>query len=130
MTVENVHNNLPQGTYALSSGYYDAYYSRAQQMRSLVRRELCSMLEVYDVMLTPAAATPPYMMGEKCFDPLTMYVGDIMTVNVNLAGLPAIVMTTDTKDVEGEVPIGVQLIGRAFGEADLLELAHIFEISR
>ncbi|KAG1673670.1 hypothetical protein FOA52_010538 [Chlamydomonas sp. UWO 241] len=125
-----VKRRILMGTYALSAGYYDAYYKRAQQVRSLVRSEMTSMLTTYDVLLTPAAPTPAYRLGEKTTDPLEMYKGDLMTVNINLAGLPAIVVPcgyTQASAGSPPLPLGVQMIGRAFGEAELLEVAHVYE---
>lgn len=85
-----VKRRILMGTYALSAGYYDAYYKRAQQVRTLVQREMESSLGTFDALLMPSAPTVAYKSGEKTADPLAMYKGDVMTVNVNLAGLPAI----------------------------------------
>ncbi|PNH02692.1 Glutamyl-tRNA(Gln) amidotransferase subunit A, chloroplastic/mitochondrial, partial [Tetrabaena socialis] len=102
-------------------------------VRTLVQREMGGALASYDALLTPTAPTAAYRLGEKSSDPLAMYKGDLMTVNVNLAGLPAIVLpagfTAAAEGVGGgtRLPIGLQLIGRAFGEAELLQLAHVYE---
>ena len=122
-----VKRRILMGTYALSAGYYDAYYKRAQQVRTLVQRELGEALSAYDALLTPVAPTAAYTLGDKSADPLTMYKGDLMTVCVNLAGLPAVVVPCN---VVNNLPIGVQMIGKAFGEADLLSLAHVYQITR
>mmetsp|Transcript_13961 Transcript_13961/g.30176 ORF Transcript_13961/g.30176 Transcript_13961/m.30176 type:complete len:538 (+) Transcript_13961:56-1669(+) len=126
-----VKRRILMGTYALSAGYYDAYYKRAQQVRTLVRQDMSNALSSYDALITPAAPTPAYKLGEKSSDPLSMYKGDLMTVNVNLAGLPAVVLPCGHAAVQGAprggLPLGVQLVGRAFAEAELLQLAHVYE---
>ncbi|KAK4275522.1 hypothetical protein QN277_018590 [Acacia crassicarpa] len=116
------------GTYALSAGYYDAYYKRAQQVRTIIRNSFKEALNQNDVLISPAAPSPAYKIGEKKNDPLAMYAGDIMTVNVNLAGLPALVLPCGF--VEGGstgLPVGLQMIGSAFCEGELLRVGHIFE---
>ncbi|CAD6262040.1 unnamed protein product [Miscanthus lutarioriparius] len=116
------------GTYALSAGYYDAYYKRAQQVRTLVKESFKDALERYDILISPAAPSAAYKIGEKTNDPLAMYAGDIMTVNVNLAGLPALVVPCGF--VEGGpagLPVGLQMIGSPFCEGNLLRVGHIFE---
>ncbi|KAK9114147.1 hypothetical protein Syun_020944 [Stephania yunnanensis] len=116
------------GTYALSAGYYDAYYKRAQQVRTLVQKNLKATLTENDVLISPAAPSPAYRMGEKKNDPLAMYAGDIMTVNVNLAGIPALVVPCGFSEVgPSGLPIGLQIIGAAFDEAKLFKVGHIFE---
>ncbi|KAI3929455.1 hypothetical protein MKW92_050478 [Papaver armeniacum] len=116
------------GTYALSAGYYDAYYKRAQQVRTLVQKSFKDALRENDILISPAAPSAAYKMGAKKNDPLAMYAGDIMTVNVNLAGLPALVLPCGF--VEGGpagLPIGLQMIGGQFDEGKLLRVGHIFE---
>ncbi|KAK9090713.1 hypothetical protein Sjap_023890 [Stephania japonica] len=116
------------GTYALSAGYYDAYYKRAQKVRTLVQKSLKAALTDNDVLISPAAPSPAYRMGEKKNDPLAMYAGDIMTVNVNLAGIPALVLPCGfSEDGPSGLPIGLQIIGAAFDEAKLFKVGHIFE---
>ncbi|KAF9591050.1 hypothetical protein IFM89_001260 [Coptis chinensis] len=116
------------GTYALSAGYYDAYYKRAQQVRTLVRESFRTALQENDVLISPAAPSAAYKIGEKKDDPLAMYAGDIMTVNVNLAGLPALVLPCGFVDSgPAGLPIGLQIIGAAFDEGNLLRVGHIFE---
>ena len=135
-----VRRRILMGTYALSAGYYDAYYKKAQQVRTLVGREMATALSSYDALLCPTAPTPAYRLGEKTTDPLSMYKGDLMTVNVNLAGLPAVVLPCGMVaaaaagdggengiDTTVSLPVGLQMIGKSFGEADLLRLAHIYE---
>ncbi|KAI9178017.1 hypothetical protein LWI28_021745 [Acer negundo] len=116
------------GTYGLSAGYYDAYYKRAQQVRTLIKKSFKTALDEYDILISPAAPSAAYKIGEKKNDPLAMYAGDIMTVNVNLAGLPALVLPCGF--VEGGaagLPVGLQMIGTAFDEEKLLRVGHIFE---
>jgi aspartyl-tRNA(Asn)/glutamyl-tRNA(Gln) amidotransferase subunit A len=113
------------GTYALSAGYYDAYYKKAQQTRELIYRDFERIFSTYDAVLSPVAPTTAYGIGEKTQDPLEMYLGDIYTVPVNIAGLPAISVNAGY-DGKG-LPIGMQLIGAAFSEGTLLRLAHQFE---
>lgn len=116
------------GTYALSAGYYDAYYKRAQQVRTLIQKSFKTALDENDILISPAAPSAAYKIGEKKNDPLAMYAGDIMTVNVNLAGLPALVLPCGF--VEGGpvgLPVGLQMIGAAFDEGKLLKVGHIFE---
>ena len=125
-----VKRRILMGTYALSAGHSDAYYKRAQETRRLVEIDLNSKLSEYDALLTPAAPTPAYDIGGKVNDPLAMFSGDVMTVNVNLAGLPAIVVRAGTVTENGNaLPVGLQMIGRPFGEAELLDVAHVFEIA-
>lgn len=129
-----VKRRILMGTYALSAGYYDAYYKRAQQVRTVIRQEMTAALMGVDALITPAAPTVAYKLGEKTSDPLAMYVGDLMTVNVNLAGLPALVVPAGEATPEDggsvKMPVGIQLIGRDFGEAALLKLGHVFECTR
>lgn len=116
------------GTYALSAGYYDAYYKRAQQVRTLVQKSFKSALEEHDILISPAAPSVAYKIGEKKNDPLAMYAGDIMTVNVNLAGLPALVLPCGfVQGGSNSLPVGLQMIGAAFDEERLLRIGHIFE---
>lgn len=113
------------GTYALSSGYYDAYYKKAQQVRALIRDDFTQAFEHCDVLLTPTTQDTAFRFGEKSNDPIAMYLNDIYTINANLAGLPAISLPCGF-DRRG-LPIGFQLIGKAFAEADLLPVAHAYE---
>jgi aspartyl-tRNA(Asn)/glutamyl-tRNA(Gln) amidotransferase subunit A len=112
------------GTYVLSSGYYDAYYLRAQKVRTLIRQDFLNAYRDVDVMLTPTAPTPAFRRGAKA-DPLAMYLCDIYTIGVNLAGLPAVSVPCGFS-ADGR-PIGMQLIGQPFGEAELLAMAHTYE---
>ncbi|KAH6764095.1 Amidase family protein [Perilla frutescens var. hirtella] len=115
------------GTYALSAGYYDAYYKRAQQVRTIIRNSFKDALEKNDILISPAAPSVAYKIGEKKNDPLAMYAGDIMTVNVNLAGLPALVLPCGFDGGSAGLPVGFQMIGAAFDEEKLLKIGHIFE---
>lgn len=113
------------GTYALSSGYYDAYYKKAQQVRTMVMNDFNNAFEKYDVLVTPTSPTTAFGIGEKTTDPMQMYLGDICTVSINIGGLPAIVIPCGY-DKNG-LPIGVQIIGKPFGEATILNAAYALE---
>lgn len=112
------------GTYALSSGYYDAYYKRAQQVRTLIRKDFEEAFSRVDVIAAPTAPTTAFRFGEKTDDPLTMYLSDVCTIPANLAGLPAISVPCGLSD---GLPVGLQLIGPGFGEATLLRAANAYE---
>ena len=113
------------GTYVLSSGYYDAYYKKAQQVRTLVSNEFSKAFDKYDVILTPTSPTVAFNLGEKSSNPLEMYLADICTVSINIAGLPAISIPCGV-DKQG-MPIGMQLIGNKFKEETILNAAYTFE---
>ena len=121
---EEVKRRIMLGTYALSSGYYDAYYKKAQQVRGLIKRDFAACFEKYDVLLTPTTPTTAYKFGEKS-DPVAMYMGDICTVAVNIAGLPAISIPAGL-DKKG-MPIGIQLIANSLEERKLLTAAFAYE---
>jgi aspartyl-tRNA(Asn)/glutamyl-tRNA(Gln) amidotransferase subunit A len=112
------------GTFALSSGYYDAYYLRAQQVRTLLRRDFEQAFEACDAIATPTTPTPAFRLGEKTEDPLQMYLEDIFTVPANLAGLPALSLPCG---LAGGLPVGLQLVGRPFDEETLLRLGASFQ---
>ncbi len=112
------------GTYVLSSGYYDAYYLRAQKVRTLIRQDFLNAYREVDVLLTPTSPTPAFKAGEKA-DPLAMYLCDVFTIGVNLAGLPALSLPCGFSS--GGLPIGLQLIGQPFQEAELLAVARAYE---
>ena len=112
------------GTYVLSSGYYDAYYLRAQKVRTLIRRDFLEAYREVDALLTPTSPIPAFKLGEKS-DPLAMYLCDIYTIGVNLAGLPAI--SVPCGFTPGGLPIGLQLIGQPFQESNLLAIAHAYD---
>ena len=113
------------GTYALSSGYYDAYYKKAQQVRTLIKQDFDREFESVDIIVTPTTPTPAFKIGEKTEDPLQMYLTDIFTISVNLAGVPGISVPCGCSR-EG-LPIGMQIIGRHFDEESVLRAAHAFE---
>lgn len=113
------------GTYVLSSGYYDAYYKKAQQVRTLVQSKFNEAFKKYDIILTPTSPTTAFHIGEKSSNPLEMYLADICTVSVNIAGLPGISIPCGI-DSKG-MPIGMQLIGQRFSEETLLNAAYTFE---
>lgn len=112
------------GTYVLSSGYYDAYYGRAQKVRTLIRQDFLDAYKEVDALLTPTSPVPAFKIGEKS-DPLAMYLCDIYTIGVNLAGLPGI--SVPCGFTKAGLPIGLQLIGQPFQEANLLAIAHAYE---
>ncbi|MHB1949697.1 MAG: Asp-tRNA(Asn)/Glu-tRNA(Gln) amidotransferase subunit GatA [Gammaproteobacteria bacterium] len=112
------------GTYALSAGYYDAYYLKAQKVRGLIRQDFAEAFKKVDVILGPTTPTPAFKLGEKADDPISMYLSDIYTIAVNLAGLPG--MSIPAGFVKG-LPVGMQLIGNLFDEARLLNIAHSYQ---
>ncbi len=120
-----VKRRIMLGTYVLSSGYYDAYYKKAQKTRTLIRNAFSDAFKKYDLILSPATTSTAFKIGEKISDPLQMYLGDICTVSVNIAGLPAMVVPCGF-DKDG-MPIGMQLIGKAFSEPQLIQAAYTFE---
>jgi aspartyl-tRNA(Asn)/glutamyl-tRNA(Gln) amidotransferase subunit A len=113
------------GTYVLSAGYYDAYYRKASQVRTLMRNDFEKAFEEVDVIVTPTAPTPAFRIGEKVSDPLQMYLSDILTIPVNLAGIPAISLPCGFS-AEG-LPIGLQIMGKHFDEGKILQVAYAFE---
>ena len=113
------------GTYVLSSGYYDAYYKKAQKVRTIIRKEFEKLFEKYDILLTPTSPTVAYEIGTKSNNPLEMYLADLCTVTVNIAGLPGISIPCGL-DSKG-MPIGMQLIGKHFDEETILRAAYTFE---
>ena len=122
---EEVKRRIILGTYVLSSGYYDAYYKKAQQVRTLVMKKFNEAFEKYDVILTPTSPTTAFKIGEKSNNPLEMYLSDICTVSVNIAGLPGISIPCGV-DSKG-LPIGMQLIGNKFEEETIIKAAHAYE---
>jgi aspartyl-tRNA(Asn)/glutamyl-tRNA(Gln) amidotransferase subunit A len=119
-----VKRRIMLGTYVLSAGYYDAFYLKAQQIRTLLRRDYEQAFESVDVVAMPTSPIPPFRLGEKTDDPLQMYLADIFTVSVNLAGLPGVSIPCGFAD---GLPIGFQLIGKMFDEATILRTADAFE---
>ncbi|TMA80548.1 MAG: aspartyl/glutamyl-tRNA amidotransferase subunit A [Deltaproteobacteria bacterium] len=120
-----VKRRIMLGTYALSAGYYDAYYLKAQKVRTLIRRDFARVFEQADVIVTPTAPTTAFRLGEKLADPLQMYLSDIFTISVNLAGLPGIVVPCGVDDAG--LPIGLQIVGPPFGEEVVLRTARAYE---
>lgn len=118
------------GTYALSAGYYDQYYLKAQKVRALIRKEFEEAFQKVDVILGPTSPTPAFKIGEKTENPLEMYLSDVYTVTANIAGVPAISIPCGNVKIEGkELPVGLQLTGKWFGEKELLSTAYAFEKS-
>ncbi len=113
------------GTFVLSAGYYEAYYRKGQKVRTLIREDFDKAFKEVDLLLTPVAPSPPFKLGEKTTDPLTMYLSDIFTISVNLAGLPAIVQPCNF--TKSGLPIGMQLIGRPFAEETIFQAAQAYE---
>ncbi|MEK7693433.1 MAG: Asp-tRNA(Asn)/Glu-tRNA(Gln) amidotransferase subunit GatA [Chloroflexota bacterium] len=112
------------GTYALSSGYYDAYYLKAQKVRTVIRREFDAAFETYDALVAPVTPTTAFKIGEKTADPYEMYLNDVFTLPVNIAGLPG--LSVPAGFVDG-LPVGLQVIGKPFDEAAVLRVAHAYE---
>jgi aspartyl-tRNA(Asn)/glutamyl-tRNA(Gln) amidotransferase subunit A len=122
-----VKRRIMLGTYALSSGYYDAYYGKAQSVRTLICQDFETAFKEVDLIVTPVTPTPAFKFGEKSEDPLQMYLSDIFTISVNLAGVPAIAVPCGFS--KAGLPIGLQLIGRVFEEETILRAAHAYEQS-
>lgn len=119
-----VKRRIMLGTYSLSSGYYDAYYLKAQKVRTLIYQEFMDVFEKVDLLATPTTPDVAFKIGEKISDPLQMYLSDIFTVSVNMAGVPGISIPCGFKD---GLPVGLQLIGKPFDEGTLLQVAHYYE---
>jgi aspartyl-tRNA(Asn)/glutamyl-tRNA(Gln) amidotransferase subunit A len=127
-----VKRRIMLGTYVLSAGYYDAFYLKAQQVRTLLGQDYARALESVHIVAMPTTPTPPFKLGEKTDDPLQMYLEDIFTVSVNLAGLPGISIPcgfVERTHAGGSdrLPLGFQLIGRMFDEATLLRVADAYQ---
>ena len=120
-----VKRRIMLGTYALSAGYYDAYYLKAQKVRALIKRDFDEAFKRCDVIVTPTTPTTAFKIGEKTADPLQMYLSDIFTISVNLAGLPG--MSLPCGFDNAEMPIGMQIIGKHFDETTMLRVAHAYE---
>jgi aspartyl-tRNA(Asn)/glutamyl-tRNA(Gln) amidotransferase subunit A len=119
-----VKRRIMLGTYALSSGYYDAYYLKAQKVRTLIRREFDAAFEKYDALVTPTSPTVPFKIGEKADDPLQMYLSDVCTLPVNIAGIPGISIPAGFAH---GLPIGMQIIGKPFAEETLLKISYAYQ---
>lgn len=121
---DEVKRRIMLGTFALSSGYYDAYYKKAQKVRTRIKQDFENVFEKYDVIVGPTTPTPAFKIGENIADPLTMYANDILTIPVNLAGVPAISVPCG---FDKGLPLGLQIIGRHFDESTVYKVAHAFE---
>ncbi|MCH4827444.1 MAG: Asp-tRNA(Asn)/Glu-tRNA(Gln) amidotransferase subunit GatA [Planococcus sp. (in: firmicutes)] len=121
---DEVKRRIMLGTYALSSGYYDAYYKKAQKVRTLIKKDFDDAFEKYDVIVGPTTPTPAFKIGEIIDDPLTMYANDILTIPVNLAGVPAISIPCG---FENGLPLGLQIIGKHFDEETVYRVADVYE---
>jgi aspartyl-tRNA(Asn)/glutamyl-tRNA(Gln) amidotransferase subunit A len=118
------------GTYALSSGYYDAYYLRAQKVRELIRRDFAKAFEKVDALISPTSPVAAFKLGERAADPLQMYLADIFTIAANLAGICGISVPCGFARLDGHcLPIGLQLLGKPLDEARILQIAHAYEQS-
>jgi aspartyl-tRNA(Asn)/glutamyl-tRNA(Gln) amidotransferase subunit A len=125
---DEVKRRIMLGTYALSAGYYDAYYLKAQQVRTLIRREFDAAFERYDAIVAPVTPTPAFKIGEKVDDPMAMYLNDVFTLPVNIAGLPGTSVPGGFVEEAGkQLPVGLQVIARPFDEASMLRVAHAYE---
>lgn len=122
-----VKRRIMLGTYALSSGYYEAYYKKAQQVRTLIKRDFEEAFREVEVIVTPTSPTAAFRIGEKTADPLDMYLSDIFTISVNLAGVPGI--SVPCGFTSNNLPIGLQIIGRHFDEENILKVAYAYEQS-
>jgi len=121
-----VKRRIMLGTYALSSGYYDAYYSKAQAIRTLIKQDFDQAFEEVDVLVTPVMPTPAFQLGEKIEDPLQMYLSDLYTISASLAGIPAISIPCGFS--QHGLPIGLQIMGRPFEEETVLRVARAYEL--
>jgi aspartyl-tRNA(Asn)/glutamyl-tRNA(Gln) amidotransferase subunit A len=122
---KEVKRRIILGTYVLSAGYYEAYYCKASQVRTLMRKDFEDAFHQVDVIMAPTAPTPAFRIGEKTEDPLQMYLSDIFTIPVNLAGMPGISIPCGFS--HENLPIGLQIMGKHFGEGTLLKVAYTFE---
>jgi aspartyl-tRNA(Asn)/glutamyl-tRNA(Gln) amidotransferase subunit A len=119
-----VKRRVMTGTYVLSAGYYDAYYLKAQKVRQLISADFTRAFAEVDVLMGPTTPTAAFALGAKTSDPITMYLNDIYTIGANLAGLPAVSVPCG---FAGGLPVGLQIVGRQFSEAKLLNVAHRFQ---
>ncbi len=124
---EEVKRRIMLGTYALSSGYYEAYYRKAQQVRTLIKKDFEDAFNKVDIIVTPTSPTPAFKVGEKTENPLQMYLTDIYTISMNLAGVPAISIPCGF--TSNNLPVGIQFIGKHFDEESILKIAYVYEQS-
>jgi aspartyl-tRNA(Asn)/glutamyl-tRNA(Gln) amidotransferase subunit A len=122
-----VKRRIMLGTYVLSSGYYDAYYLKAQKVRALIARDFLEAFDDVDVIVTPTSPIPAFKLGERVDDPLQMYLADIYTVTASLAGIPGISVPCGKTRTKPHLPVGMQILAKHFDEARLLQVAHAFE---
>jgi aspartyl-tRNA(Asn)/glutamyl-tRNA(Gln) amidotransferase subunit A len=122
-----VKRRIMLGTYVLSSGYYDAYYLKAQKVRTLITRDFLEAFDDVDFILTPTSPIPAFKLGERMDDPLQMYLADIYTVTASLAGIPGISVPCGKTKSEPHLPVGMQILAKHFDESRLLQVAHAFE---
>jgi aspartyl-tRNA(Asn)/glutamyl-tRNA(Gln) amidotransferase subunit A len=120
-----VKRRIMLGTYALSAGYYDAYYLKAQRVRTLLARDFEEAFKKVDAIVTPTCPTAAFKLGEKSEDPLAMYLADVYTVTADLVGIPGI--SIPCGETQEKLPIGLQILGRHFDESTILRLAHAYE---
>ncbi len=121
---DEVKRRIMLGTYALSAGYYDAWYLKAQKVRTLIRQEFDQAFDKFDALVTPTSPTVPFKIGERMDDPLQMYLADVCTLPINIAGVPAISIPAGFAD---GLPIGMQIIGKPFSEETILKIAHAYQ---
>jgi aspartyl-tRNA(Asn)/glutamyl-tRNA(Gln) amidotransferase subunit A len=121
---DEVKRRIMLGTYALSAGYYDAYYLKAQKVRTLIRREFDAAFQKCDALVTAVSPTPAFKLGEKTADPLQMYLSDICTIPVNIAGIPAISVPCGFAD---DLPVGLHIMAKPFDEPTILRVAYAYE---
>jgi aspartyl-tRNA(Asn)/glutamyl-tRNA(Gln) amidotransferase subunit A len=124
-----VRRRIMLGTYVLSAGYYDAYYRRAQQVRTLIRRDFEAVFQQVDLLAAPTSPTVAFKIGQKLDDPVTMYLSDVCTLTINLAGVPGLVVPCGFSPAEDgtAMPVGLQLIGKPFDEATLLRVGDAYQ---
>ena len=121
---KEVKRRILVGTYALSAGYYDAYYLKAQKVRNLIARDFSDAYKEVDLILGPTTPDIAFKIGEKMNDPIAMYLSDVYTVSTNLAGLPAISIPMGFKE---NMPLGLQIIGKHFDEENILRISHLYQ---
>ena len=122
---DEVKRRIMLGTYVLSSGYYDAYFRKGQQMRRLIRDDFIDVFNDVDIILLPTSPTPAFRLGEHLDDPISMYLSDIFTTPISLAGVPA--MSIPVGQTSADLPIGLQLVANFFQEETILRLSHFIE---
>ena len=129
---DEVKRRILLGTYVLSSGYYDAYYLRAQKVRTLIRQDFTSAFEKVDVIASPTSPVPAFKIGERSGDPLQMYLADIFTIAANLAGICGVSVPCGTvvSDTGTQLPVGLQLLGKSLDESTILRAAHSYEMAK